>query len=124
MIFLREKKQLHEKKQIHEQKLTFKFTYYSAFQNVRSKERKKVFPSTPVIRRRNGKSLKDYLVRAILHCVKGVHIWSFSGLNMERYFVSLHIQSECEKMRTRITPNTDTFYAVLPELNERGRCEK
>ena len=29
------------------------------------------------------------------------------------YFqVSLRIQSECGKMQTRITPNTDTFYAV------------
>ena len=28
------------------------------------------------------------------------------------YSVSLRIQSECGKMRTRITPNTDTFYAV------------
>ena len=26
--------------------------------------------------------------------------------------ISLRIQSECEKMRTRRTPNTDTFYAV------------
>ena len=26
--------------------------------------------------------------------------------------VSLRIQSECEKIRTRITPNRDTFYAV------------
>ena len=31
-----------------------------------------------------------------------------------RYFVSLRIQSECGKIRTRITPNTDTFYAVFP----------
>ena len=30
------------------------------------------------------------------------------GLNM----VSLRIQSDCGKIRTRITPNTDTFYAV------------
>ena len=29
-----------------------------------------------------------------------------------KYWVSLRIQSECGKMRTRITPNTDTFYAV------------
>ena len=35
------------------------------------------------------------------------------GLNTERYSVSLRIQSECRKMRTKITPNTDTFYAVL-----------
>ena len=26
--------------------------------------------------------------------------------------VSLRIQSECRKMRIRITPNTDTFHAV------------
>ena len=30
-----------------------------------------------------------------------------------REIVSLRIQSECGKMRTRITPNTDTFHAVL-----------
>ena len=34
------------------------------------------------------------------------------GLNMERYSVSLRIQSKCGKIRTRISPNTDTFYAV------------
>ena len=56
----------------------------------------------------------------ILHCVKNVCIWSYSGLyfpafglNMEIYSSSLRIQSEYGKMRTRITPNTDTFYAVL-----------
>ena len=54
------------------------------------------------------------------HCVKSVHIRSYSGphfpafgLNTERYGVSLRIQSECEKMRATITPNTDTFHAVL-----------
>ena len=53
------------------------------------------------------------------HCVKGVRIQSYSGphfhafgLNTERYSVSLRILSECGKMRTRITPNTDTFYTV------------
>ena len=29
------------------------------------------------------------------------------------YVASLRIQPECGKMRTRITPNTDTFYAVM-----------
>ena len=55
-------------------------------------------------------------------CVKGVRIRSYSGqhfpafgLNTERYAVSLPIQSECGKMRTRITPNKDTFYAVSGE---------
>ena len=35
------------------------------------------------------------------------------GLNTERYATSLRIQSECRKMRTGITPNTDTFYSVF-----------
>ena len=55
----------------------------------------------------------------LTHCVKSVHIRSYSGpnfpafeLNTERYSVSLRIQSKCGKMRTRITPNTDTFYAL------------
>ena len=46
-------------------------------------------------------------------------IWSYSsphfptsGLNMERYVVSLRIQSECGKMQTIKIPTTDTFYAV------------
>ena len=54
------------------------------------------------------------------HCVKSVCIWSYSGpyfttfgLNTERYGVSLRIQSKSGKMQTRITPNTDTFHAVL-----------
>ena len=54
-----------------------------------------------------------------LHCVKNVLIWSYSspqfpafGLNTERYPVSLHIQPESRKIRTRIAPNTD-IYAVL-----------
>ena len=56
----------------------------------------------------------------LLHCVKSIRIRSYSGphfltfgLNSKRYSVSLRIQSECEKMRTKITPNTSTFYAVL-----------
>ena len=54
------------------------------------------------------------------HCVKSVRIRSYSGLdfpafglNTEGYGVSLCIQSECRRMRTIITPNTDTFYAVV-----------
>ena len=41
--------------------------------------------------------------------------WSVSPafeLNTERYDVSLRIQIEFGKLRTRLTPNTDTFYAV------------
>ena len=53
------------------------------------------------------------------YCVKSVRIRSYSGphfaafgLDTERYFAFLRIQSECGKKRTRIAPNTDTFYAV------------
>ena len=33
----------------------------------------------------------------------------------EKYSVCLCIQSECGKMWIKITPNTDTFYAVIKE---------
>ena len=53
------------------------------------------------------------------HCAKNTRIRSFSGpyfpafgLKTERYFVSLHIQSECGEIRTRKSSNTDTFHAV------------
>ena len=53
------------------------------------------------------------------HCVKSVRIRSFSGphflafgLNTERYFETLSIQSKCGKIWTRKTPNTDNFQAV------------
>ena len=51
--------------------------------------------------------------------MKNIRIRSFSGpyfrvfgLNTDRYFVPLPIQSEYGKMRTRITPNMDNFYAL------------
>ena len=72
-------------------------------------------------------------VRPILHwhnCMESVHIRSFSGqyfpafrLNTERYSVSLHIQSRCNKIRTRKTPNTDVFltvYTPWKRLKTRG----
>ena len=57
------------------------------------------------------------------YCVKSVFIWSYSGpyfpacgLNMERYEISLRIQSKCVELRTRITINTNTFHAVYVYL--------
>ena len=57
--------------------------------------------------------------------MKSVRIQSYSGphfpsigLNTERYSVSLGIQSECGKVRTRITPNADTFYVVFAAVND------
>ena len=59
-------------------KLTFNITYYPAFQNVRSilqelqtflacdREHKKVFNEVSIVGFWNGKSIKDYLVRAAL----------------------------------------------------------
>ena len=66
------------KSESNQKKLTFNITYYLVFQNVRNilqelhilltpaQEHKKVFQDIPVVGFRNGKSLKDHLVRAKL----------------------------------------------------------
>ena len=46
-----------------------------------------------------------------IHCMKSVRILSFSGPHFPAFV--LNIQSEYRKIRTRKTPNTDTFYAVI-----------
>ena len=63
------------------------------------------------------------------HCMKSVCIRSYCGphfptlvLNTERSSVSLRIQSECGKMPTRITPNTDTFYVVKVFCRRAGQA--
>ena len=43
-----------------------------------------------------------------VYCVRSVRIWS----------LLVRIQSECEKIRTRKTPNADTFYAVVIHKEE------
>ena len=49
-----------------------------------------------------------------LHCVKRVRIWSYSGPHFSRTFPhSDWMWENAGKMRTRITPNTETFHAVL-----------
>ena len=62
---------------------------------------------------------KSVIDNNVTHCVRSVPIRTYSGphfpafrLNAKRYGVSLHIQPECGKIRTRITPNTDTFHGV------------
>ena len=68
----------------------------------------------------SGKKLNDlhyYLIILLTKkldnviCMKSVRIRSYSG----PYFpvFRLNIQSECGKIRIRITPNMDTFYAVI-----------
>ena len=56
---------------------------------------------------------------AVLY-LKNIRIWSFSGphfpvfgLHTEICRVNVRIQSGCGKMRTRKTPNTGTFYAMV-----------
>ena len=44
----------------------------------------------------------------------GPHFFTF-GLNAARYGVSLRIQSECGKIQTRKTSNTNIFHAVKSE---------
>ena len=53
------------------------------------------------------------------HCVVSVRIWSFSGpflpafgLDTETEGVSLLILSECRKIWTGKTPNTDTIHGM------------
>ena len=55
-----------------------------------------------------------------IYCMKLVRISSCSGpyfpafeLNIDRYSVSIRIQSECGKIRTRKSSNTDTFHKVI-----------
>ena len=72
----------------------------------------------------NGLSPAEYLnndlnIFYVKHCIQSVRIQSYSGpyfpafgLNTEGHSVSLRIKSKCGGIRTRITPNTDTFQAV------------
>ena len=48
----------------------------------------------------------------VKHCVKSVHIRSYSDPHFPAFGLNNRIQSDCGKMETRLTPNTDTFYAV------------
>ena len=64
----------------------------------------------------NDKELSTQRLTDVIHCVKCIRIRIFSGpyfpafgLNTGRHSVSLRIQPECRKIRTRITPSTDTF---------------
>ena len=47
-----------------------------------------------------------------LHCVKSVRIFPHSDW-IRREYVFLYVQFECGKIRTKKSPNTDTFYAML-----------
>ena len=107
--------ELLEKERNHpeENKLTFNITYYPAFQNTKTileelqillapdKEHQKVFPKVPIAGFRNGKSLKDHLLRA-----------SFPNLNQT-------LGSEpCGKRNCQVCQfivNTDTFSPITTD---------
>ena len=82
-----------EKQQMSYQKLTVNISYYLAFQNVRARmeelhilltpnKEHKVFPNVPVIGFRNGKNLKDFLVRAKLPNLTAVADVNHMGKNL------------------------------------------
>ena len=59
-----------------------------------------------------------------MHCVKSVRIQNYSGTHFSRIWTeygktrsispySVQMRENAEKMRTRITPNTENFYAVV-----------
>ena len=65
----------------------------------------------------------------MIQCIKSARIRNYSGpyfpafgLNTERYGVSLRIQSKCGKIRIRITPNADTFHAVMVLMSKEIQC--
>ena len=57
----------------------------------------------------NGELIADSEFR--IQCYSGPFFPAF-GLKRVRYGLSFRFQSECRKIRTRITLNTDTFHAV------------
>ena len=77
------------------------------------------FHRTPLVAA-SGKLNFLLMILTFIHCVKSVRIRSCSGphfsafeLNTEKYSVTLGIHSEYGEVRTKITPNTDTFHAVI-----------
>ena len=52
-----------------------------------------------------------------VHVQRFYRLYIFPHLNVERYSVSLHIQSDCGKIWTRKTPNTDTFHVALVSVS-------
>ena len=50
-------------------------------------------------------------------CLYSEWFWSVFSRIWTKYSVPLRIQFECGKLRARITPNTDTFYASLQKFS-------
>ena len=58
--------------------------------------------------------MRDTTNFMLTYCVKSVHIGRYSGPHFPRIFpYAVRMRENAGKNQTRISPNTDTFYAVL-----------
>ena len=57
-------------------------------------------------------TIKFVKIHCVKQCLYSELLWSRFSCIWTWYSVSLRIQSECGKIQTRVTPNTDAFYAI------------
>ena len=64
--------------------------------------------------KRNKNTIEKCKNRIWSHCIRSVRNRSYSAPDFPAFWLNTeyNIQCECGKIRTRITPNTHTFYAV------------
>ena len=75
---------------------------------------KYVYYFPPLFRDRFHHALINFqLLTLCKKCPYSELFWSALSLIRTEQFVSLRIQSECGKIRTRIIPNTETIYAMF-----------
>ena len=80
---------------------------------LRCEGRIKNVPITPIAKLPILINRNHYLAK-LTQCVKSARIQSYSGPHFSRIFLhSDWISPNTGKMLTRITPNTDTFYALI-----------
>ena len=75
--------------------------------------------NTNLVQKHNNIDVHHYIKSSGIGNFFGPYFPAF-GLNSARYSVSVRIQSECGKIRTRKTLNTDTLSAV--HLNDTNHC--
>ena len=75
--------------------------------------------NTNLVQKHNNIDVHHYIKSFGIGNFFGPYFPAF-GLNSARYSVSVRIQSECGKIRTRKTLNTDTLSAV--HLNDTNHC--
>ena len=93
-----------------------KFSEYCFYINTNVQRDFQICISVPLTRlllgylntRNTSKTNTDYVKSVRIRSWSGLDFPTF-GLNTKRQGLFLRIQSECGKIQTRITPNTDTF---------------